>query len=203
MLAALGNAGAPLTIVELAQRLDVHPNTVRFHLVKLVAAGRVEPVPAERGGPGRPPQLFRAVAGMDPAGPRHYRLLAEVLLHDVATADESARRAEAAGRVWGSRLADPGAGGSVLDQLTGLLDDLGFAPEVGEPADVSITLTYCPFLDLVDIGPDLVCQVHLGLMRGAVDAWSGSGAGARTVARLEPFAAPDRCLVHLAPGAAA
>lgn len=197
VLAELRSATRPLTIAELAERLAVHPNTVRFHLEKLVAAGRVELGPIDRSGPGRPPQLFRVVPGMDPAGPRHYRVLAEILLRGLAESPTAVARAERAGRSWGEALADGPDADDVRGRLVALLDDLGFAPVDAEPGPDQIALTHCPFLELVEIGPGLVCQLHLGLMRGAVAAWSSGDADGMTVSALEPFAAPDRCLAHL------
>jgi predicted ArsR family transcriptional regulator len=154
---------------------------------------------------------------MDPAGPRRYRLLAEMLLRELESDPDPESRAERAGRSWGVALAgadsDASAGDDVVVQLVSVLADLGFAPEPlqaggplqsGEPLQTggapdpseptTIGLTHCPFLELVTIGPGLVCQVHLGLMRGVLAARSSS----TTVDRLRPFATPDRCLAHLA-----
>lgn len=194
VLAALSAADDALTIVELAQRLDVHPNTVRFHLTKLVAAGRVELVPPDHRGPGRPPQLFRAVPGMDPSGPRHYRVLAEILLGELAERDDGETHAETAGRAWGSRLAATASPPADTTQaLMSLLAELGFSPEMTGASESSpIALRHCPFLELVDAGPGLVCQMHLGMMRGALQGWDADV----TVGRLQPFATPDRCLAH-------
>ena len=201
VLAALGAADDALTIVELAERLDVHPNTVRFHLTKLVAAGRAELVPPDHRRPGRPPQLFRAVPGMDPTGPRHYRVLAEILLRELTERDDGETRAETAGRAWGSRLAatvSPPA--DPTQALMSLLAELGFSPEMtGPPGSSMIALRHCPFLDLVDAGPGLVCQMHLGIMRGALQGWDADV----TAGRLQPFATPDRCLAHLVGAGAA
>lgn len=198
VLAVLRVEDAAMTVLDLASRLDVHPNTVRFHLDKLLAAGRVELAPSDRSRPGRPPQRFRVVPGMDPDGPRHYRLLAEILLQEVAAGPGAASRAESAGRAWGSRLSARDAAETKtdsLDRLVMLLDELGFAPVAPSGSDpATIELTHCPFLELVEIGPGLVCQIHLGLMRGALDAWSAT----LTADRLVPFAAADRCLAHLA-----
>jgi predicted ArsR family transcriptional regulator len=48
--------------------LQVHPNTVRFHLDTLVSTGRVEQVAPDRKGPGRPALMFRAPRRMDRGG---------------------------------------------------------------------------------------------------------------------------------------
>ena len=79
VLRVLRAAPGPMSIVAIAKVLDVHPNTVRFHLDTLVSDGRVEHVEPDRKRPGRPPLMFRAIRQMDRGGPRHYRLLAEIL----------------------------------------------------------------------------------------------------------------------------
>lgn len=204
VLRTLKDATEPLSIAQIAAQLAVHPNTVRFHLDKLVQSGRVERGHAQRRSPGRPALLFRAVRGMDPAGPRHYRLLAEALVEAVAggptdAPDEPRTRAVEAGRAWGRRSAsrtedtptqDP------MERLMALLDELGFAPERSEDGDRSrIGLRHCPFLELAESGSPVVCGIHLGLMRGALETWRSPV----TVDRLEAFAEPDLCLAHTTP----
>jgi predicted ArsR family transcriptional regulator len=75
-----------------------------------------------------------------------------------------------------------------------LLGDLGFSPEQ-RPTDGGgqIGLRHCPFIDLVETQPRVFCPLHLGLMQGAATVLGASA----TVERLEPFAEPDLCLVHL------
>lgn len=58
-----GGSRSPMSIAEIDERLDVHPNTVRFHLESLVGTGQVEQVDGAPAGPGRPLLLFRAHPG--------------------------------------------------------------------------------------------------------------------------------------------
>ncbi|MCC5698460.1 helix-turn-helix domain-containing protein, partial [Klebsiella pneumoniae] len=117
ILRVLKGSSHPLSIADIADQLGVHPNTVRFHLDRLVANGQVERVSPQQRVPGRPPQLFRAVAGMDPAGPRQYRMLAEILAGTLNTADSEQRnRAVEAGRRWGHQhCASPDTGSGAPD----------------------------------------------------------------------------------------
>jgi predicted ArsR family transcriptional regulator len=191
-------------IAEIADRLQVHPNTVRFHLETLVGNGQVERTTADPGTPGRPPALFRAVRGMDPMGPRHFRVLAEVLAAGLATDPDPGRRAVEAGRSWGRQQASSVAGAiggdkpveadESVERLMGMLDELAFAPEQtaggGRP---TIGLRHCPFLELAVSRSDVVCPVHLGLMQGAMESWGAPV----TVDRLDAFVEPDLCLAHL------
>ncbi|WP_232069410.1 helix-turn-helix transcriptional regulator [Mycobacterium saskatchewanense] len=192
----------PLSIIAIAEMLDVHPNTVRFHLENLLADGQVERVELVRKGPGRPPLMFRAVRQMDRGGMRHYRLLAEILTAAFAAERNPRAKALAAGRAWGRRPdagLEPPPGGAAgvdetIDHLVAELDDLGFAPERRETnGEHQIGLRHCPFLELAENRASVVCPVHLGLMQGAMESWEAPV----TVDRLEPFAEPDLCLAHL------
>ncbi|WP_250903926.1 hypothetical protein [Actinomadura sp. NEAU-AAG7] len=75
-------------------------------------------------------------------------------------------------------------------RLSALLTDLDFAPEPGRDA---IRLRHCPFLEWAEEYGPLVCDVRLGLMRGALEEL---GAPVRAE-RLEPFAEPDVCVARL------
>jgi predicted ArsR family transcriptional regulator len=193
----------PLSIIAIAEKLDVHPNTVRFHLDSLAGEGLVEHVEPARRGPGRPPLMFKAVQRMDRGGTRHYRLLAEILAISLGAEQDSGSRAIAAGRAWGERMDSPGAVAGVeesIERLVGVLDELGFAPERRESdGKQQLGLRHCPFLELAERQPGVICPMHLGLMRGALETWGAPV----TVERLEAFSEPDLCLAHLAPVTAA
>jgi predicted ArsR family transcriptional regulator len=198
VLRVLKAAHTSMSIATIAVTLDVHPNTVRFHLDTLVNAGRVEQVASDRKGPGRPALLFRATQRMDPGGPRHYRLLAEILAVALALDRDAGARATAAGREWGRRLKPPppttteapGAEDSI-QHLVDFLDELGFAPE--RRGSEQVELRHCPFLELAETQKTVICPIHLGLMQGALETWGAPV----TADRLEAFVEPDLCLVHL------
>ena len=197
-------ADSPIGIAEIAQRLGVHANTVRFHLDALVANGQVTRTTAESGSPGRPAQLFEPAAGMDPMGPRRYDTLAAALATGLAADPDHKERALKIGRLWGrlqaTEAADseppgvrPDTDGSV-ERLRSLLDELGFEPEqMVDDDNPRIGLRNCPFLELVSNRADVICPVHLGLMQGAMDTWKSP----ITVDRLDAFAEPDLCVAHL------
>ena len=200
VLDALSAAPGPMSIVDIANHLHVHPNTVRFHLRVLVRDRRVEKVAPTRTAPGRPPLMFQALRAMDPGGPRNYQALADALATRMSAKTDPADEGIRAGRAWGRRLADERAeqGGAdglpAVDRLLVILDDLGFSPKLGDSSGRrQIELHHCPFLDLIPEHKDVICPVHLGLMQGAMTAMGGIS----TVDRLEPFAEPDLCLAHL------
>ncbi|WP_199571870.1 helix-turn-helix transcriptional regulator [Streptomyces murinus] len=137
VLEVLRAAPAPLGVTETAERLGVHPNTVRFHLDALVAEALVERRAEASTGPGRPRTVYTVRPGMDRGGARGYLLLARMLLSRWTSADPAEAREQAmeTGREWGRFLVDPlppferpTAERSVA-RLLALLADLGFEPE--------------------------------------------------------------------------
>jgi predicted ArsR family transcriptional regulator len=201
ILSMLQTAPAPLRIQTMADQLDVHPNTVRFHLDALIDAGRVERLAGEVTGPGRPPARYRARQGMDRAGPSNYQLLAAMLTsHLKATSHDPAKAAVGVGRAWGPSLLEAPVGRArrskteVLSRLEEKLAEVGFAPEPHEGRRTThIRLRHCPFLGLAADDPETICAIHLGLMQGVVGALNGPV----TIDRLDPFVEPDLCVAYL------
>jgi predicted ArsR family transcriptional regulator len=186
-----------LDVNELARRSGLHPNTVRVHLVKLTAAELVEGVPVRHGGRGRPSIRYRAT---DPPDEDRYRLLSSMLATALSTGDHDrpSPAAEAAGRRWGQRLADAPATDvavepptTAADAVTALFDQLGFAP--ARDGD-RIALHACPYRDLATRHPDVICGLHLGLLRGALDEHGERGQDAWLV----PLVTPTECVAGLA-----
>ncbi|MET8560031.1 helix-turn-helix domain-containing protein [Streptomyces flaveolus] len=211
VLDVLRTAPAPLGVAEAAERMGLHPNTVRFHLDALVADGLVERRTVAPTGPGRPRTVYTVRPGMDRGGHRDYRLLARMLLSRWAAADPAEARAEAreTGRAWGRFLVDPlppyapATPERSVAALLDLLDGLGFAPQPERGGGASgesgrtperIRLRHCPFLELAEEQGGLVCALHLGLMQGALAELGAP----LTATALEPFAEPDSCVAHLA-----
>lgn len=200
VLRVLKAGPGPMSITAIAKALDVHPNTVRFHLEALVSDGQVEHVEPDRKRPGRPPLMFRAIPQMDRGGPRAYRMLAEILAMSLASGRDPRAKALAAGRVWGRTLKISKPQGKrtgtqrSIEQLVDSLDELGFAPERrGSGGKQQIGLRHCPFLELAEAGTKIVCPIHLGLMQGVLE----SQAASVRVDRLDAFVEPDLCVARL------
>ncbi len=101
-------------------------------------------------------------------------------------------------------LSDPaGARASAAEQVIALLARLGFAPEtearasrgpaLGSGSRLTVLLRTCPLLDAARRHPHVVCEVHLGLVAGALEAL---GEPSERV-RLVPFARPGACVLDL------
>lgn len=201
VLAALQDAGEAMGVGELAKRVRLHPNTVRFHLDALVEAGLVDRSTEQRDQPGRPRTLYAPHAGSARAGRRSYRLLAEILTSYVgAETPEPARAGRKAGWAWGRYLAERPPPFSELDaddatqRLVRTLDEIGFAPEATTGDGRRILLHHCPFRETAAEHRDVVCSIHFGLMQGIL-AELGAPVDAE---RLDPFVEPSLCVAHLA-----
>jgi predicted ArsR family transcriptional regulator len=188
-------AEAGLDAPELARRLGLHANTIRWHLGILADAGIVRSQAAARTTPGRP----RIVYSLAPEATEHaadeHRLLATVLTGALAGSTDGPGRAEDAGREWGrylmardplARTTDDEAVGEVVQ----LLDGQGFEPE---SRGREIHMHRCPFHALAESQPEVVCAVHKGLISGALSALGSE----LEVQGLDVFVRPDLCVARL------
>jgi predicted ArsR family transcriptional regulator len=201
VLELLRAAGTPLGVQEVAKRSGLHPNTTRFHLDRLVEAGLATREPQAKAAPGRPSMAYRATGGGGPAGGRRYRLLAEMLTSLIAgTMPEPGKAAEEAGREWGGYLTEqpppyqrPGAS-EAIGKMAATLAELGFAPQAAAGgSQYQLRLSQCPFREVAQQHQDIVCALHLGLMKGALARMRAPV----TADRLEPFVEPSLCVAYL------
>ena len=184
MYEELARSTAAMSAQDLADRLGLHPNTVRLHLDRLREAGLVDVEPVHRGTVGRPQHLYFLAAGAPGLGfdPPAHALLAGLL---AALAEHvGAESADAAriGRGWGADAGARTRTRSCVQALEAELTQLGFEPstEEGSPADAGahrIEFLHCPFRELAEAYPELVCNLHRGLCEGVVEAVGGGSIG--------------------------
>lgn len=192
-----------LTAADLADRLDRHVTTLRFHLEQLVDAGLIT-FHDERLGVGRPRRFFRVTEQTEDASA--YRMLTEVL----ADAMASEITPEEAGVRWAQRHVPPLMGDEIpLPPATtvgrwlskiGLLIDLltawGHAPETESTGtNTVIELTHCPLHELPLSKPDALDSLHVGLVRGSLDALGEPDVGVH----LEPDPHSGHCTIRISP----
>ena len=217
----------PCTVAALSAKIGQHPNTIREHLDGLRDARLVVRTRAAAEGRGRPAWLYSAApeAGSE-SGVREYAALASVLAAHIArTSSHPGTDAIEAGRMWGRDLvrqsrrgkgAQDEAGitdGSSSEappavaaapsavaarrELVAMLDELGFAPTADARAAV-IKLHRCPMLEAAHQQPEVVCGVHLGIVRGALKEL-GLGPDRTENTALQPFSEPGACRLDLLP----
>lgn len=189
----------PTTLVALIAATGLHANTLREHLAALVEHGLVRRHSAEPHGRGRPAWLYEATKDDDRDGRSEYAGLAATLASAIHRNSTTPRDdAILAGTEWGRRLARESGAGAAVDvtaarrQVVWLLGELGFAPEPDEAQSV-VRLTHCPLLEAANEHPDVVCGVHLGIVRGALEEYGADPTGTD----LLPFAEPGACRLDL------
>lgn len=209
LLASLVAQVESATVPDLAQRLGMHANTVRTRLAALIADGLVERETVPGQGRGRPAHAFRPSAAGKAALRAdnvfaEYRGLSAAFVDYLAQAPgDPTEQARSIGQTWGRQLAATdsapigrdrqgatdapiAAKAKVVDLLTGMRFD---------PAadDDGIALRTCPLLDVAQRVPQVICQVHHGLVEGALEHY-----GAPEIAvELVPFAEPGACRLRL------
>lgn len=191
----------PTTLSGLVTLSGLHENTVRGHLEGLAAEGLVSRRREAPHGRGRPAWVWRSRSGPS----EEYAGLAAALARTLRrTSEHPEDDAIGAGHDWGRSLAAGRTSGSgdVADrppssQVRDLLDDLGFAPEGRIDGDAGeLRLTRCPLLQAAEEEPGIVCNVHLGLVAGALEEFEAPDADAE----LLPFAEPGACVLRLRGG---
>lgn len=171
----LARSSAPLSTHDLAEALNLHPNTVRPHLERMREVGLVEVDTGSRGGVGRPQHRYSISASAPSLGlePPMMPVLATMLVELVERMGATDDDAYQLGRDQGAaaarrRCAAPGGG---LDALVAELDDGGFEPCVRTNDDASsvISIAHCPFRPLALDHAAVVCSMHRGMVEGFVD----------------------------------
>jgi predicted ArsR family transcriptional regulator len=189
----------PLTLAAIARATGLHPNTVREHLANLVRHGLARRSRARPRGRGRPAWLYDQP--VDPRPGPEYAGLAATLASAIARNSEAPERdATIAGEEWGHELArslghspEPVTPAEAHARIVTMFEDLGFAPEIDPDAAEQVRLTRCPLLQAAHRHPDVVCAVHLGFVRGALEEYAADPAGTR----LLPFSEPGACRLIL------
>ena len=125
-------------------------------------------------------------------------LLAGLLAALAETIGADAGAARTTGRAWGrqARRAGRTASRTCLTALAQELDRLGFEPAADEAGRrdgaTRIEFLHCPFRELAEAYPELVCNLHRGICEGVAEAGRG------TVEQFSTLYEPDPCHVVVA-----
>lgn len=198
----------PSTVSTLASCTGLHVNTVRDHLARLLADGRVVASTERPLGRGRPGKVYRLATPAESdrsepkqALPRAAFTRQAVLDRLLAGYGSDAGSVTDAAIEDGTRIArsqplppvstrDPQR--RQLNVLLAQMEDAGFAPRA-DADELTVDLWDCPVRDLAAGRPEVVCAMHLGLEREALRRAGGS----LTAERLCPFVGPRLCRLHL------
>ncbi|MHB8670585.1 MAG: helix-turn-helix transcriptional regulator [Acidimicrobiales bacterium] len=168
----LARSPAPCSTAEVAEALDLHPNTVRPHLERMRDVGLLEVEVEGRGSVGRPQHRYFLAPDAPTFGlePPAYPMLATLLARLAAAARVAPEDVAGAARDQGRTLAASGAADAdCAGALVEALHELGFDPAVASEEDlVTIAFTHCPYRELAEAHPEVVCHLHRGLVEGFV-----------------------------------
>lgn len=196
----LARSEVSLSTTEIADSLDLHPNTVRPHLERMRDVGLLAVDADSRGTVGRPQHRWSLAAdapslGLEPSG---FRLLARLLAGVAAAGGADAEMVADAGRAEGRRSgAQRAAAGtqSCLEALVDELADLGFDPAVADDGrTTTVAFASCPFREVASEFPALVCHLHRGIVEGIVQGVPNAEVVVGAFATLEDR---DPCHVDL------
>jgi predicted ArsR family transcriptional regulator len=193
----------PLSVVEVAQSVGIHVNTARFHLESLVDAGMATRETEKRDKPGRRRVLYMGtLPNQTHERAQGYRLLAEILTSTIASRHpQIGGEMYAVGEEWGRYLTSRPAPFEVFDEaeigrrVMDKLDALWFAPEQREVPTPHLVLHNCPFIGPAMRTPEVVCQLHVGMVNGSLEELRSS----QRVVRLEPQVTPHVCRAWFGP----
>ena len=182
----LARSPRPLATADIAESLGLHANTVRPHLERMRETGLLAVEVGGRGDVGRPQHRYSVAADAPSLGlePPSIPVLARMVLSMAKRLQASADDAVVVGTDEGRRRARPYASApSTLEALVSDLDRLGFDPIVTDRDDGSVStpsestsddgaavvaFANCPFAELAEEHPELVCGLHRGLVAGFV-----------------------------------
>lgn len=184
----IARSPSPRGTSEIAESLGLHPNTVRPHLERMRDVGLLDVEVDARGTVGRPQHRYSVAAdapslGLEPpAFPTLAGMLAAVAAQSRPEADDVAEVGRAQGRSAAVRsTADPLATvdpTACVAALEAELGRLGFDPASATSGDETvIAFTHCPYRELAELYPQLVCNLHRGIVEGFVEGFVESFAG--------------------------
>ena len=170
------------TVAELVEATDLHANTVREHLQRLIDDGYVVSATEHRTTRGRPRVLYSATDGVSSqSAVQHRRVRAAAergdLMRRVLPGDTDALDTDA------------------LHQIDALVEDLidaGFDPLIDE-RELTVELTPCAQASVQAEHREVLCRVHLGIMQSVLSAADGPLA----VDGMRPSCDPRECVVQL------
>ena len=192
----LARSQSPLSTGEIADTLGLHPNTVRPHLERMREVGLLEVASEGKGTVGRPQHRYTVAADAPSLGlePPAFPLMARMLAEVASAAGAQPALMVRAGAGQGREMASARRPGrACTEALMSVLSELGFDPEsVSEDGMTTIAFTHCPFQELAEAHPEIVCNLHRGLIEGFLEQIGGAG-----VERFGTLADRDPCRVEL------
>ena len=171
------------TVGDLVTATGLHANTVREHLQRLIERGFVATETEKRTVRGRPRVFYRSVDGDQVSSELHRR-----------NVEAAVERGDLMRRVMPETAVgdlDPDAQHQ-LDAVVEQLLDGGFDPVVDEE-ELTIDLTPCAHAESQAGHRQTLCEVHLGIMQGALS----EAGGPLAIEGMRAACDPRECVIQL------
>lgn len=191
----LADSGESMDVSALTDEFELNHNGIRQHLAKLVEAGLVIEYPARSKGRGRPRLLYRVDPSADSRwghrGP--YEQLSLLLAEVLRTGDEPEEVGRRAGRAEIASRMKHHNGADAVDVLLTEMARQGFEPKLEiHGQSVEAHIANCPYASAATADPDIVCSIHVGMVKGILEGIDGFVLD--EFDRAEPNS--GRCCVH-------
>lgn len=173
----------PLTVNEVAELFDIHPNVARLHLTKLTEINVITAQFKKTGKGGRPSRVYElSDQVIELTFPhRDYKMLAEMMLETFAGMGELGKKALFnTGKKYGMQITYEQQRSSIaLDvkdkvkmlEETGTL--LGMYPKFeydDAKREIHFTITNCPFKELAQTNTSIICNTHMYFLKGMLSS---------------------------------
>jgi predicted ArsR family transcriptional regulator len=173
------------SLTELAEAAEVHPNTLRPHVLELEAAGLlVSERRAMSSNRGRPGVDYRLAAVWDRTT-ADFLGVAELLAAALMRAGLNSDQLRAVGNEWGRYLLGRPGSYDIHSALPRVLGDLGYEASIEKNR---LQLARCPCPTVAPNKPELMCLLAEGVVEGALAA-----AGADRIATAFQHDPERRC----------
>lgn len=173
-----------VTVSEVADHFDIHPNVARMHLTKLQDINLLISYSEKTGRGGRPSRLYRLSEEVIELNFPHrdYKMFSVIALETFAELGEPGREAlYKTGKRYGMQIMEryhtPATENISVDQKLHILEDagimLGMYPDFTynpETNSISFTVNNCPFKEIASTNHHLVCNMHRYFLRGMFES---------------------------------
>ncbi|MBL3642192.1 helix-turn-helix transcriptional regulator [Peribacillus frigoritolerans] len=181
------NNHGDVSVQEIADSFNIHPNVARLHLSKLEDIDMLTSNSRKTGKGGRPSRLYRlsdkVIQLHFPY--RNYQLLAKIAVQSMMTLGEQGKQAlYETGKVFGEELInqqlslnstsiDRLAFAEKVNMLKNAATIAGLSPEIQaseEENKISFRIFNCPFKEVTEVEPGTICSMHNSFLKGMFEA---------------------------------
>ncbi|KGX85008.1 helix-turn-helix transcriptional regulator [Pontibacillus marinus] len=180
----LSELNEEVSVLEIAKKFNIHPNVARLHLSKLEQAHMLQSQTKKTGKGGRPSRLYSlANKEIQLNFPyRDYKLLATMAMEVVQELGEQGEQIlYKTGYKYGQEILETHLNSTPSDmtienkieKLRHISNIIGIYPRfeyVKHKNTIFFSIHNCPFKDLAQKKPELVCKMHSQLIKGMLDS---------------------------------